>query len=135
MLLLLLAVAHAETITCDAIEGPALHYEFWQKSGGNMPMENDPQMTETWTLGERVLMSAGQSYGGKSYRSGGLDWTWDPKSTVIESVRRRSSIERHIVYTARVHVVDTDGVPLGPGLGVEADAKMRCVRDPEYGIP
>ena len=135
MLLLLLSAALAETITCDAIEGPALHYEYWQKSGGNMPMNNEPSQTESWTLGGRVLMSAGQSYGGGAYRSGGLDWTWDPKSTVIESAGSRRSLARHIVYTTRVHVVDTDGVPLGPGLGTEADAKMRCVRDPEYGIP
>ena len=134
MLLALITAALAETITCEAIEGPALRYTYYSKSGGNMPREDTLMEQEIWTLGERTLLVMERTYGGLTTRRGGLDWRWDSGATVIEGIVG-GRLNRVITYTTRVSVVETNGEALGPGLGTEATAKMRCVRDPESGIP
>lgn len=98
MLLALITAALAETITCEAIEGPALRYTYYSKSGGNMPREDTLMEQEIWTLGERTLLVMERTYGGLTTRRGGLDWRWDSGATVIEGIVG-GRLNRVITYT------------------------------------
>lgn len=130
MLLALIGVVFAETIHCEATKGPALVYELYSKSGGAMPSSETLMDSQRWTLDGATIHYSGSTYGGDITRTGDVDWRWDTKSTKVEKVSG-DKLNRLVTYTTQVTLW---GEPKLNG-GAELTVSMRCVRDPEMGIP
>jgi hypothetical protein len=136
LVLSLLNAASADTLTCEATEGPKLRYSYWAKSGGNVG-PGAPVFTQSWTLDGVTLHTVSESYDAPQVVRGDLDWLWDLSSRVTERRPKQEGFAATTItrYTADVTVWTRSGSPL-PGLtSPRHTVKMRCELLEEHGVP
>lgn len=135
---LLLGLARADSVVCDAVRGPKLRYEEWSKSGGAYPGPGTVQQTWAWTLDGAALYSRVDTYGGEgSGATGDLDWSWDLSSREGERFPAHPpALQVTVRYKADVTVWTRSGRALGETLPEpRATVRMSCAMTREYGVP
>lgn len=132
----LLQVAHADSLTCDAVSGPKLRYEEWSKSGGAAPGPDTVTRTLGWTLDGVSLYTRSETYlSGVPAATGDLDWQWDLASRKGKGPSNQGfAPEVTTTYTADVTVWTRSGRPLS-GDASRLTLTMACTQVRQYGVP